>query len=825
MSPLPVPSGNPSTSPLESLQRGVRQRQHSAEGTLAWHRVRQAMLFTLVSLLLGWFLPGVWRNLLAGGAAVIGAAAVLRLHWSSVGGRKFWRWSLLLSAGLMVIPWAPAVITGRVLLTMLLGALLVLRPYRFLSALGSARRALTWLAALLLLAVFIALRGPAEAGNGVTQVLHHLHGTARFVLVTFWAMTLVWLFLGVRLHFMRMRPKLAVAGTLLAAVPVGLILTLGVLGGWALLGSGRAEQATAVMSDWLELAGSGDLSGPGPFGAGIGPRILADQEDAADRAWFDELSDAVAHAPFDPMPPAMWVEIGGELWVASLSEENGRPRLDGARHFGLTQLERLALDTGCEVGIYNDADSGWSFSSSDGFDGDNGLLGEEILEDSGDSSAVLIAWPSTADRRAALGQDEGGSIFSTFYPFGGAPVSAWRLEDRGLARAELYVGLRTRPRDVVDYFTLRDNDLNSVVVIVLATIAVIFILLQLLAFYFGFRIVGGVTGAVGHLHKATERLARGDLDTEISIPNEDEFGDLADSFNEMTSAIRLAQDQIIQKQLLEAQLDTARGIQQRLLPAAMPRVPGFQIAGSSDPSLQVGGDYFDFVEMPDGRLGIAVADVTGKGVPAALLMANVQAGLHGQAMHPGTAAEIIGRMNDLLHASTDAHMFVTFALIVLDPTTGSVESVSAGHEPTLLIRPDGSYEKLEAGGLMLGMMPGFEYSEVQAQMDPGDVLVLYTDGVTEAMGPAPTPAVALVSDTAADPGELQDPAEEEDEDDDELVLPFFEDHRLVELCVARRHESAEEIRQALLAAVRNFAQDVPQSDDITIVVVKRESAA
>jgi sigma-B regulation protein RsbU (phosphoserine phosphatase) len=179
-------------------------------------------------------------------------------------------------------------------------------------------------------------------------------------------------------------------------------------------------------------------------------------------------------------------------------------------------------------------------------------------------------------------------------------------------------------------------------------------------------------------------------------------------------------------------------------------------------------------------------------------------------------------MNDLMYESTDAHMFVTFALILLEPATGHIESVSAGHEPTLLIKPDGSYQKLEAGGLMLGMLPGFEYTEVESRMEPGDVLVLYTDGVTEAMGPAPTPVPAIEAAARALSAETEP---DDDDDDDEAILPFFEEDRLIEICVSRRHESAEEIRRALLAAIRNFAQEVPQSDDITIVVIKREAAA
>jgi serine phosphatase RsbU (regulator of sigma subunit) len=798
-----------------------------AEGQAAWRLLRQVMVLSVISLVLTALLPGLWRNLLGGGAAVAAALLVLRLHWPTVGGRRFWRWSMVVCAFLLLVPWNPVSVLGRVLLSMLLVVLLVLRPYRFLPALGSGRRALTWLVAVAIIGGFIGVRGPTEASTGVTQVLHNVHGSARFLLVTFWVMSIIWIFLGVRLHFLRMRPKLAVAGMLLAAVPVGLILTLGAMGGWSLLGAGRAEQAAAILSDWLVLAGTDDLAGAGPFAEGFGESFLAAGELPEEPLWRDEVADAISHAPFDPMPPAIWFAHGGELWALRIGEADGRPSLEGGRRVTRESLMRLADHTGCVVGIYGDGDMDFQLSSSEGIQGDGAVLGSEVLADSGDSTAVLLAWPDFVGQDLVLAGDADVGLLDKLVWFGGAQFDGWSLQSRGLSRDELVIGLRTRPRDVFAYFTGRDNDLNLVVVGVLVGIAVVFLVLQLFALYFGLRIVGGVTGAVGQLHQATERLARGNLDTTITLPNEDEFGDLADSFNEMTTAIRVAQDQIVQKQLLEAQLDTARGIQQRLLPSGMPRLEGYQIAGSSDSSLQVGGDYFDFVEMPDGRLGIAVADVTGKGVPAALLMANVQAGLHGQAMHPGSAAEIMGRMNDLLFESTDPHMFVTFALIVLDPTTGQVESVSAGHEPTLLVRPDGSWEKLEAGGLMLGMMPGFEYSEVEAGLEPGDVLVMYTDGVTEAMGPAPTPVPALPAEasSSSSSGGEDEAWDEDEDDDDEPILPFFEEHRLVEICIERRHESAEEIRQALLAAVRNFAQNVPQSDDITIVVIKREKAA
>ena len=827
MPQLPATGGHPATSPLDSLRHGVRQRQISTAGRAAWRLLRQTALLTLGSLLLTQLLPGVWRNLVAGIPAVVASVLVLRLLWPAVGGRRFWRWSLRIGLLLLLIPWNPLTVTGRVILTMLLIVLLWFRPYSFLAELGSRRRALTWIASIVLVVGFIGLKGPAEASHGLTQVLHHLYGLARFVLVSFWMMCVVWIFLGVRLHFLRMRPKLAVAGMLLAAVPVGLILTLGLLGAWSLLGGGRAEQASAVMGDWLALIETDALVGEGPFGGGFGQRFLGPGESEVDLPWRAELDDAIAHTPFDPMPPAIWLTHGGELWAIRIETGEGRPRLAGGRRLDRDSLAQIARATGCVAGIYADGDMNFNFDSSDGAGGDAGVLGAEILADTGDSTALLLAWPPTVTSEQVIGTSGDVGWLDNVIWFGGASLDAWRLAENGLARDEFRVGLRTRPRDVFGYFTGGSDDhINKVVIAVLAAIAAVFLVFQLFAFYFGLRIVGGVTGAVDHLHRATERLARGDLDATISIPNEDEFGDLADSFNEMTTAIRVAQEQIVQKQLLEAQLDTARGIQQRLLPARMPQLDGYQITGSSDPSLQVGGDYFDFVPMPDGRLGIAVADVTGKGVPAALLMANVQAGLHGQTIHPGTAAEIIGRMNDLMYESTDAHMFVTFALILLDPATGSIESVSAGHEPTLLIRPDGSYEKLEAGGLMLGMMPGFGYTEVEARMEPGDVLVLYTDGVTEAMGPAPTPVPVLEAEAKSLTvvPDRDEPGDEGDDDDD-AILPFFEEDRLVDVCVSHRHQSAEEIRGALLAAIHAFAQDVPQSDDITIVVIKREALA
>jgi len=319
------------------------------------------------------------------------------------------------------------------------------------------------------------------------------------------------------------------------------------------------------------------------------------------------------------------------------------------------------------------------------------------------------------------------------------------------------------------------------------------------ALFFGVRITNGITAAVGDLHKGAHQLAAGDFDTHIDIPNEDELGDLALAFNDMTAAIRRGRDEAVARERLEREMATARDIQQRLLPHETPVLAGFEVTGVSVPSLQVGGDYFDFLDQGDQRLGVAVGDVSGKGMPAALLMANLQASLQGQVIHPSTVAEVVGRVNDLLVRSTDPHMFATFFYGVLDRRTASFTCTNAGHNPPLLLRADGGVEHLESGGLLLGMLPEIGYRQQTAILDPGDVLLLYTDGITEAMGPA---------------------ADIEDDDIDPEAM--FGDERLLEVARANAHRPAVEQREAILRAVNDFTAGVPQSDDITLVILRRQ---
>lgn len=237
------------------------------------------------------------------------------------------------------------------------------------------------------------------------------------------------------------------------------------------------------------------------------------------------------------------------------------------------------------------------------------------------------------------------------------------------------------------------------------------------------------------------------------------------------------------------ELQQAALIQTRLLPSKAPAIPGLDIAGKTTPCRGVGGDYYDFLPFPDSRVGLLVGDVAGKGMPASLLMSSLQARVHVLFEEDGDElAQKIGRLNKTTCANCPDNRFITFFMTVADPATGELVFTNAGHNPPLLIRASGGFETLASGGMILGILPKAVYTEGRATLQPGDVLVLFSDGVTE----------------AADP--------QGDE---------FGEARLADLVASVRERPAEEIVEAINTAVIEFSQGAPAADDITVVAVRR----
>ena len=791
-------------SPVQVLGGSVRRRHATPEAARATMHLRRSAIAALVAAA-GHWLPGIASLLVAALAATIALCELVRAHLPHVSARRFWTVGLVLTGVLTWIPGASEV--GQVLFGVIGISFFVLRRHRMLRRLASRQRAAVMTGAVGIVVLFAVTPELADEGGAFRRMLHDVQEIAWTTLLVAAVVTALHLFLGIRLHFLRLRPKLAVAGFLLATVPVVLIAALAIALAYAAVGGSHSTHAMATLQGWLDDLAAGDTVGPGPFGPGFGDvGIVPSVETEVVPAWRDELADAIVHAGFDPVPAGLWVRRDGEMWaIRTVEPEPGARRvLAGGRRLEPSSIQRLADQLRCEVDLLGAGQDDQVSISFGG--GDTGSI------PIGEGEGRLRARP--AGLREAPEVAGGTPWNQRWYVFGGATFGVYDLEAASLDDTNAMLNLRTRPVDLFALLTEESNEINRYVGIGLLVVAILFLMLEAMALYFGLRIVGGITQAVGTLHRATGQLARGDLDVRIDLPNEDEFGDLAEGFNEMTRAIQVAQEQIVEKQRLEQEIATARQIQMRLLPVSLPVVPGYALAAGSTPSKQVGGDYFDFLPLPDGRLGIAVADVSGKGIPAALLMSNLQASLHGQVLHEAPVTDVVERMNEQLARSTDTHMFATFFYGVLDPSTGRIAAVNAGHEPPLIVRANGTIDEMPAGGLILGMLPGQTYREAQAVLEPGDTLVLYTDGITEAMGPG-------TRIPGFGPLALPGPSTEGEEDDEEFVTDFFGEERLREIVVTHRHEDAENIRRAVLDAVARHVRDVPQSDDVTLVVIQR----
>jgi sigma-B regulation protein RsbU (phosphoserine phosphatase) len=253
---------------------------------------------------------------------------------------------------------------------------------------------------------------------------------------------------------------------------------------------------------------------------------------------------------------------------------------------------------------------------------------------------------------------------------------------------------------------------------------------------------------------------------------------------------RLAEEEKALK-VMQEQMHLARQIQINLLPDEAPVVDGYELAGYSLPALEVGGDYYDFVPMDNARLAICVGDVSGKGLPASMLMANLQATLRSLALFNTSVDFCLERANNLMHGSTPPEKFVTLFYAVLNPQDHNLSFANAGHEHPLLWRAASArVERLEQSGLILGAFSGSRYSQNSLHLEPGDILVIYSDGVTDA---------------------------------DNLQEEPFGEERLCALLEKESAGTAGQITDVIWRTVKAHVQEAPQLDDITLLVVKRSA--
>lgn len=259
------------------------------------------------------------------------------------------------------------------------------------------------------------------------------------------------------------------------------------------------------------------------------------------------------------------------------------------------------------------------------------------------------------------------------------------------------------------------------------------------------------------------------------------------------AAIRIEQARLAEveqaERLMARELSQAAEIQNGLLPDSAPEIPGYDLAGHTIACRTVGGDYYDFLEYPGGCTGLLVGDVAGKGLSAALLMTSLQARVQVLAESGPDPKDAVTRLNRSLAGNCPGNRFVTFFYSVLDPATGELRYTNAGHNPPMVVRKGGAVERLETGGIVLGILDKQCYGESSTRLGPGDLLVLYSDGVTEACRTG------------------------EDEE--------FGEDRLAEFLAARPGHSSSDLISEILECLGEWTAGAPQADDMTLTILRR----
>lgn len=356
-------------------------------------------------------------------------------------------------------------------------------------------------------------------------------------------------------------------------------------------------------------------------------------------------------------------------------------------------------------------------------------------------------------------------------------------------------------------------------------VAIAFLIFELLALIAAVWMTRAVTGTVHRLYRALGFIKRGDFSHRVKVRSHDQLGELATAFNDMSGNIEVLLQERVEHERLEREVEIAAEVQAQLFPRTVPALQTAQLAAACRAARGVAGDYYDYIEIAPGLVALALGDVSGKGISASLVMSNLQASLRAQTtitagelsraeratavsaeangagatkLHTpvvaellidGTVARQMTNINRQLCQSTEANRFVTLFLAIYDDRTRALHYTNAGHNAPVLVRADSTVERLTIGGMLGGAFEWAEYEEAATTLQPGDLLLIFSDGLSEAE-----------SDAGVEYGE----------------------QRLTRFAVEHRHLSADEIRDAVFEEIETWSGKRERDDDQTLVIVKGE---
>jgi sigma-B regulation protein RsbU (phosphoserine phosphatase) len=362
------------------------------------------------------------------------------------------------------------------------------------------------------------------------------------------------------------------------------------------------------------------------------------------------------------------------------------------------------------------------------------------------------------------------------------------------------LSVHSRPSAVLINFFSKSEFLSGILFTSFIAVAILFLLVELVAGIIGVRLSRRLTGAVNQLYEGTRRVLLGDFGHRIPVRSQDQIGELTESFNQMTVNLERLFVVEKEKERLQTELEIAREVQGQLYPKQAPPMRGLQLTVRCDPALMVSGDYYDYQEIAQHKLAFAIGDVAGKGISAALLMATLQAALRAQMaqylptrenecshLQEMDAAQVVSKLNKQIYAHTSPEKYATFFFAMFDEPTRTLTYTNAGHLSPLLLRKD-EVIPLDSNGTVVGAFPFSKYNESCIILEPGDLLICYTDGITE-------PENAYGEE--------------------------FGEARMVELVKKNAHQSDQEIIRQVLDAVRGWSGNPELHDDMTLLLARQ----
>lgn len=381
------------------------------------------------------------------------------------------------------------------------------------------------------------------------------------------------------------------------------------------------------------------------------------------------------------------------------------------------------------------------------------------------------------------------------------PASDW--ENPGKSEVGLLL-VRTRFSALLDIVSSRKADeVQGLLPFIVLAVGILFLVVEVVALFIGVSMARTITRAVHSLYEGTQRVMRSDFSHRIQVVGRDQLAELGSSFNTMTENLERLLVVAKEKERLQAEIEIAREVQEQLYPKTAPAVRTLRVTGLCQPARMVSGDYYDFQRLHENKLAIAIGDVAGKGISAALLMATIQSALRMELRSsielaaPShqpvngfrlSTARMVSELNQQLHAKTSPEKYATFYVGIYDEIGGVLTYTNAGHLPPILIR-GGQAQRLDVNGTVVGAFPRSVYDESKIQLESGDLLLCYTDGVTE-------------------------PENE--------YLEMFGEERLIELVTKNIERDDSRIIELIMDAVRQWTGSPELQDDMTVLLARKQ---